>query len=180
LEIIHQDGVIRVSLPGLPESLADQIESLPEVWKLERYLKVISPDYPDPFIGVAPGSELRVGDAFVSLAVGEGFGSGDERVAIPGFRVNSNPYTAGAMAHTMMAHRFMTGQSFLVNGIRLRVVDLFRSPDTSLENAILVPLATAQEIFGMPVQLTDIFVSVNSEDDVEMVAAEIRTILGVK
>jgi len=180
LEISSQRKVIHVILVGLPESVADQAASLPEVTKVEKYLRVMSADYPDPFIGVAPGSELRVGDSSVSLVAGDGFDSGDERVAIPGFRVNSNPYTAAALAHLMMAHTFTTGQSFVVNGIRLRVVDLFRSPDTSSENAILVPLATAQELFGMPGQLTDIFVSVNSEDDVETVTAEIRAILSVK
>ena len=84
------------------------------------------------------------------------------------------------MAHSMMAHRFMMGQSFVVKGIRLRVLDLFRTSDTSLEKAMLLPLGTAQELFGFQGQLTSIFVTVDSEDKVDEVAAEIRGILVAK
>lgn len=114
----------------------------------------------------------------VSLVIGEGFQSGEERVAIPGIDVNSSSYSSGAMS--AMAHSFMTGQSFEVDGTRLRVVDLFRAPGEGQENAILLPLATAQEIFDMHGELTDIFVTVNSEDNVQALEAEIRNILGSK
>jgi len=177
LEISNKGNVIRVFLPRLAETVAEQVRSLPGVTKVEKYLGVLRPDFRFPFIGVEPGSELRVEDSPVSLVVGEGFQSGEERVAIPGFSLN--PF-AGDGAMSGMAHRFNTGQSFLVNGTRLRVVGLFRAPDESQENAILLPLATAQEIFDMHGELTDIFVTVNSEDNVPAVKAEIRNILGAK
>jgi len=182
LEISSEGKVIKVSLVGLTEAVADQVESLPEVTKVERYLKVATPDYPDPFIGVEPGSALRIGVTIVTLAVGEDFQSRDERVAIPGFSLNSNPYTGmGGMAGMAgMAHRFMTGQTFVAKGIRLRVIDLFRASDTSLEKAILIPLGTAQELFGFHGELTTIFVTVNEKEKVDKVAAEIKEILGAK
>ena len=74
-----------------------------------------------------------------------------------------------------MAHTFRTGQSFSIKGTRLRVVGLFRAPD---ENAILLPLGTAQEIFGMGGQLTTLFVTVDSQKNIDQVTAEIRRILG--
>jgi len=158
----------------MPETVAEQVRSLTAVTKVEKYLGILRPDYANPFIGVEPGSELRVGDSPVSLVVGEGFQSREERLAIPGFSLN--PFAGdGAMAG--MAHRFNTGQSFLVNGTRLRVVGLFRASDESRENAILLPLGTAQEIFDMRGELTDIFVTVNSEDNVPSVEADIRNIL---
>ena len=180
LEISSKGAVLRVSLQGLPETVADLVQSLDDVTKVEKYLRVLAPSYPDPFIGVEPGSEFRVEDSIVSLVVGEGFQSGEERVAIPGFGVNSNSYSGGAMAHAAMAHRFMAGQSFEVDGTRLRVVGLFRAPDESQENAILLPLATAQEIFAMRGELTDIFVTVNSEDNAPAIEAAIRNLLGAK
>jgi len=180
LEISSKGAVLRVSLQGLPETIADLVQSLGDVAKVEKYLRVLAPSYPDPFIGVEPSSEFRVEDSIVSLVAGEGFQSGEERVAIPGFGLNSNPYSGDAMAHVAMAHRFMVGQSFEVDGTRLRVVGLFRAPGGSQGNAILLPLATAQEIFDMPGELTDIFVIVNSEDNVPAVEAEIRNILGAK
>ena len=61
LEISRKGNVVKVSLVGLPESVADQVESLPEVAKVERYHKIATPDYPDPIIGMEPGSALRVG-----------------------------------------------------------------------------------------------------------------------
>ena len=179
LEISSQGNVIMVSLAGLPEAVVDQVQSLPKVTNVERYLRVATSDYPDPFVGVEPGSALRVGDTIVSLAVGESFQSRDEQVAIPGFSLNSNPYIyASGMAHNMMAHRFSTGQSFLIHGVRLRVVGVFWAPDKSLENAILVPLGTAQRLFNMEGQLTSTFVTVKSEKNIDEVAAEIRNILG--
>ena len=174
LEISNKGSVIRVFLPGLPETVAEQVRSLPAVTKVEKYLRVLRPDYPNLFFGIEPGSELRVGDTPVSLVVGEGFQSGEERVAIPGFGLN--PFS-GDGAMTGMAHRFSIGQSFEVDGARLRVAGLFRASDKSRENAILLPLGTAQEIFDLHGELTDIFVTVDSEDKLESVAAEIRNIL---
>ena len=174
LEISSQGNVIEVSLAGLTKAVADQVQSLPNVTKVEGYLKVATPDYPGPLVGVEPGPALRVGDTIVRLAVGEGFQSKDERTAIPGFNLNSNPYTGGdGMA--AMVHTFSPGQSFSIKGSRLRVVGLFRASD---ENAILLPLGTAQEIFGMEGKLTNIFVTVDSQKNVDQVTAEIRKILG--
>ena len=174
LDISSQGNVIKVSLAGLQEAVADQVQSLPNVAKVERYLIVATPDYPNPIIGMEPDSALRVGDTIVTLAVGESFQSRDERIAIPGLNLNSNPYTSGD-GMTGMAHTFRTGQSFSIKGTRLRVVGLFRAPD---ENAILVPLGTAQQIFGMEGQLTTIFVTVDSQKNIDQVTAEIRRILG--
>jgi len=174
LEISSQGNVIKVSLAGLQEAVADQVQSLPDVTKVEGYLKIATPDYPNPIIGMEPDSTLRVGDTIVTLAVGESFQSRDERVAIPGLDLNSNPYTSGdGMAG--MVHTFRTGQSFSIKGSRLRVVGLFKAPD---ENAILLPLGTAQQIFGMEGQLTTIFVTVDSQKNIDQVTAEIRRILG--
>lgn len=177
LEITSDGSVIKVSLIGLPESVVDQVQSLPQVTKVERYLKVATPDYPNPFIGMEPGSALRVGDTIVTLAVGEGFQSRDERVAIPGVSLNSNHFISGGEMSGMMVHNFMPGQSFLVKGVRLRVVGLFRSPDKGQEQAMLLPLGTAQELFGFQGQLTSIFVTVNGKEKVEEVVAEIKKIL---
>ena len=174
LEISNKGNVIRVFLPGLSESIAEQVRSLPGVTKLEKYLGVLRPGDPNPFVGIGPGSVLRVEGSLVSLAVGDGFQSGEDRVAIPGFSLD--PFSGGG---TMpgMAHRFSIGQSFELRGARLRVAGLFRASDKSRENAILLPLGTAQEIFDMDGELSDIFVTVNSEDNLESVPAEIRNIL---
>jgi len=174
LEISSRGNVIKVSLAGLQEAVADQVQSLPDVTKVEGYLKIATPDYPNPIIGMEPDSALRVGDTIVTLAVGESFQSRDERLAIPGLNLNSNPYTSGD-GMTGMAHTFRTGQSFSIKGSRLRVVGLFRAPD---ENAILVPLGTAQQIFGMEGQLTTIFVTVDSPKNIDQVTVAIRRILG--
>ena len=179
LEISSKGAVLRVSLKGLPETVADLVRSLDSVTIVEKYLIVLSPNYPDPFIGVGPGSIYRVEDSVVSLVAGEDFQSGEQRVAIPGFGVNSSSYSGGAMSNAAMAHRFMAGQSFEVDGTRLRVVGLFRAPSGGPENAILLPLTTAQEIFDLHGELTDIFVTVDSKDKLESVAAEIRNILVV-
>jgi len=180
MEISSQGKVIKVSLIGLPETVADQVESLPGVIKVERYLEVATPDYPDPIIGMEPGSALRVGVSIVTLAAGEGFQSRDERVSIPGVSLNSTPFIGGDGMAGMMVHRFMPGQSFLVKGVRLRVVGLFRAQEKSQEQAMLLPLGTAQELFGFPGQLTSIFVTVDAKDKVEGVTAEIKDFLGAK
>jgi hypothetical protein len=180
LEISSQGKVIKVSLFGLPETVADQAQSLPGVTKVERYLKVAASDYPGPIIGMEPGSALRVGDIIVTLATGEGFQSRDERVSIPGVSLNSTPFIGGDGMAGMMVHRFMPGQSFLVKGVRLRVVGLFRAPDKSQEQAMLLPLGTAQELFGLQGQLTNIFVTVDAKENVEVVTGKIKEILGAK
>ena len=140
LEISNKGNVIRVFLPGLPESIAEQVRSLPGVTKLEKYLGVLRPGDPNPFVGIGPGSELRVEGSLVSLAVVVGCHYGEDRVAIPGFSLN--PFSGGG-AMPGMAHRFSIGQSFEVRGARLRVAGLFRASDKSRENAILLPLGTA-------------------------------------
>ena len=58
------------------------------------------------------------------------------------------------------------------------MIDLFRTSDTSLENNMLLPLGTAQELFGFQGELTSIFVTVNREQNVEQAVAKIREILG--
>ncbi|MCH7880255.1 MAG: ABC transporter permease, partial [Proteobacteria bacterium] len=176
LDISSQGNVIKVSLAGLLEAVADQVQSLPNVTKVAGYLIVATPDYPNPIIGMEPDSALRVEDTIVTLAVGKSFQSRNGQVAIPGLNLNSNPYTSGD-GMTGMAHTFRTGQSFSIKGTRLRVVGLFRAPD---ENAILVPLGTAQQIFGMGGQLTTLFVTVDSQKNIDQVTAEIQRILGAR
>lgn len=49
LEISNKGNVIRVFLPGLPQTVAEQVRSFPAVTKVEKYLRVLRPDYPDLF-----------------------------------------------------------------------------------------------------------------------------------
>ena len=83
---------------------------------------------------------------------------------MPGVRVNSNAYGFG-MADSAMAHRFMVGQSFQLQGERLRAIGLYRTGQPDLENYIFLPLATAQRLYGLEGKLTTIVAAIGPSED---------------
>lgn len=165
---------IFVAAEMLEQEMAVRMANFDGVSGVDSYLLVAAE--PNAIIGVSPGSPLLVGGESVSLASGERFGSGAENVAIPGVRVNANPYGFG-MTGSAMAHRFQVGQTFKVQGQRLRVIGLYRANRDELGASILVPLSTAQRLFDLEGVITEAVVSVDPPAKVDAVRRAIVKLL---
>ena len=176
---IRPDGdTIVLSGQALQEELVQRIARLEGVSYADSYLEIDT--QPNQIIGIAPGSPLRVDGELVELASGEEFSGGSDAEVIVGVRVDSNPYilTHDQVMAAVMAHRFLVGQSFeFVDGLRLRVVGLYRSGGQAAEDAILVPLQRAQGAYGMEGTVTTVVVSVTSTAKLSQVRQGIEEVL---
>ena len=167
-------NLILVTAEMLQEDLVPLMAEIDGVSAVDSYLVVDAE--PDGVVGVSPGSPLRVRGEPVSVVSGEGFPAGDENVAIPGINVNANLYGFG-MVGSAMAHRLQVGQSFELQGQRLRVVDLYRADRDELDSSILVPLSTAQRLFNLEGVITEAVVSVDPPEKVDAVRRAIVQLL---
>ena len=113
-----EGATIELRSEGLSENLAQRIKSLTGVVEVDRYLSVSTRPY--NVVGVEPEAPLRLDGAVAKVRVGRSFEATDDRVAIPGRRVNSGEYIQSTMPG--MFHSFSVGQSFVLRGEKVRVV----------------------------------------------------------
>jgi len=160
---------------ALHSGLVQRIAVLHGVLQVNSYLEV----EPNRIIGVAPGSPLRVKGDLVSLASGEDFSNESEAVAIAGVGVNASLYRGEPdPAHGVMVHRFQVGQTFeLLEGERLRIIGLYRAKESAAEDFILLPLATAQRLYGLEGAVTSAVVSPVSPEQFGQVRKGIEEVL---
>lgn len=167
-------NLIVVTAEMLLQELVPLMAEIDGVSGVDSYLAVDTE--PDGVVGISPGSLFRVQGEPVSLTSGGGFPAGDENVAIPSLSVDASLYGFG-MASSTMAHRLQVGQSFELQGQRLRVVDLYRSNRGELGSSILVPLSTAQRLFNLEGVITEAVVSVDPPEKVDAVRRAIVQLL---
>lgn len=165
---------LTLSGDALRENLISHIAQIPGVLRVDAYLEVTTE--PNDIIGVSPGSPLQLENKAVTLSSGDWFSDENRNVAIPGLRVDSNPYGFG-MSESTMVHRFEVGQSFQLQGLRLRVIGLYQAQERDLETYILLPLATAQELYNRVGSVTKIVVTIESDDKMEKMRKEVQKLL---
>ena len=76
-----------------------------------------------------------------------------------------------------MAHRFQVGQSFDLRGQRLRVIGLYQAERDELADYILLPLSTAQRLYGLEGTVTTAVVTVDTPQNLEKVRRTIQQLL---
>ena len=168
-------GLVVITGDSLQQQLIRDVEQLEGVSRVDSYLEVAAK--PNTVMGVSEGAPLIVqGGQPVRVMAGEPFSGRPEDVAIPGVRVNSNPYGSG-MAGTVMAHRFQVGQSFELQGQRLRVIGLYEAERDEQEGYILLPLATAQRLFDRQGVVTTIVVTVDPPQRAREVRSAVQRLL---
>ena len=124
VRIRAKSNLLFLTAEALRQDVVQRIVLIDGVSRVDSYLEVDTE--PNSIVGVSPGSPLRLRGEPVSITTGEGFSQKDDEVAIPGIGVNADSYGFG-MAGSMMAHRFQVGQTFVLQGRRLRVTDLYRA-----------------------------------------------------
>lgn len=174
VHIRAESNLLFLTASALQQDVVRRIALINGVFQVDSYLEVDTE--PNSIVGVSPGSPLRLRGELIGLASGEGLPPGEESAAIPGARVNANPYCSG-MAGSMMAHRFQVGQTFELQGQRLRVIDLYRADRDELEVSIMLPLSTAQRLYDMEGIVTTVVVSVDPLQNLEQVQRAIQQVL---
>jgi hypothetical protein len=169
------------------ESLADQVRTVPHVVKTERFLVLKS--RPFDVVGIAPGGAVRVPTSDnrlleVTIERGRPFREGDRNSALIGPKIYREDYgfkppLGGMMMH---GHPFEPGSSFTFpdSTERIRVVGTFSVEPRSEGQRVLLPLATAQRLFGAAGKLTHLFVEIDQPGNTAATESALRKVLGDK
>jgi len=118
VSIRSESNSLFLTADSLQQGLVQRIALIDEVSQVDSYLELDT--VPNGIVGVSPGSPLRLRGGPVNIVSGDGLFQEDEEAAIPGIGVNADSYGFG-MTGSMMGHRFEVGQSFQLQGQRLRV-----------------------------------------------------------
>ena len=175
VRIRAERNLLFLTAKAIQQDVVQRIAPLDGVSRVDLYLEVDAE--PNSIVGVSPGSPLRFRGELMSLTSGEDFSPDEELAAIPGTRVNANRYGFG-MAGSLMAHRFQVGQTFELQGQRLRVTDLYQAERDELEDSIMLPLSTAQRLYDMEGVVTTVVVSIDPPRKLEQVQRAIQRLLG--
>jgi hypothetical protein len=168
------------------QAVADQIKKLPQVVNTERFLVVRS--QPNDVIGIEPGAALRIPSSDgklleASIERGRQFREGDKNAALVGPTVYREDYGfKPPMAGMMHGHPFEPGSSFTFpdSNERIRVVGTFSVEPEAESKRVLLPLATAQRLFGADGKLTHLFVEVDKSENLAQVVKAVRKTVGEK
>jgi putative ABC transport system permease protein len=119
-------------------------------------------------IGVDPTGPIQTlaGDV-ATIASGRSFAATDGKsaVAVVGQRLADQ-------------NQLSVGSTFQLQGQPFSVIGVFTTGTLFGDNALYVPLATAQQVFAQPGSVSTILASVDSADNVDAAANAIRTSLG--
>lgn len=167
------------------ESVADQVKKLPHVVKTERFLFVQS--QPNDVIGIEPGAAIRIPSSSgrlleAKIETGRPFREADKNVALLGPEIYREDYGFEPPMGGMMMHRhpFEPGSSFTFpdSNERLRVIGTFSVEPESESKRVLLPLPTAQRLFGAEGKLTHLFIEVDKSENLAAVANAVRKLVG--
>ncbi len=166
------------------EDVVDKVQGIQNIATIERYLLVKTK--PHEVIGIEPGAPLRVisrDDKLLegNIEMGRGFKKKDEgkNFAIVG-KIYHEDYGQGMTGMAGMKHSFSIGQSFKLKEAetRTRVIGRLNVSPESEAQRVLLPLATAQKIYGMEGKFSRLFVTVNSPGDMDQVKKDLEAALG--
>lgn len=121
-----------------------------------------------PAIGVDPSGPLQtLGGGGATLANGRMLAAGDATasVALVGQRLATQ-------------NNLNVGSTFQLQGETFTIVGIFTSGTLFGDNALYLPLGTAQRVFKQPGNVSAVLASVDSAGNVDAVAAAIRAALG--
>lgn len=191
----------QVVSPGadvLPEGLVEKVKGVPHVARVEPYLfvGVVDRATPPPFsplsiiAGNFPGATLRVNchnvDT-VKIVQGRNFSPGDaaQKVAVVG-KAYAEKYappgakqvSVGATIRIVALAMEMGGLTAALEKATVQVVGVFDSGFRLGDNQVLLPLETAQRLFGLEGKVSKIFVTVDPPEVRDEVAETLRETLG--
>ncbi|MBI4611085.1 MAG: TAXI family TRAP transporter solute-binding subunit [Candidatus Rokubacteria bacterium] len=178
----------------LPHTLVEQIQNVPHVAKIEAYLfvGVVDKAKERPFFvigGNLPGATFRVNchnvDA-VKVIDGRGLGAEDagRKVAVIGTRYAETYAPPGrrqipiGATIDLVKPGMAAGALPLPGEAKVRVVGIFSSAFPLGDSQVLLPLDTAQRLFGLEGKVSKIFVTLDASDVRDQVAETLRARLG--
>jgi ABC-type antimicrobial peptide transport system permease subunit len=178
----------------LPEDLAIQISAVPDVVRVEKYLRRQIADNSKPFamgvaIGAEPGATLRLSSmgGFIDnprIIAGRGLepASAGQPVAVVG-QVFAQQYGGLQVGDTFELDprilRRAAGEAPPdIPSLTLRVVGIHAVDVVWGDNQIFIPLDVAQRWLGQEGQVTQFWVAVDAADNVGQVEADLRALLG--
>lgn len=165
-------------------SAADQVSQLPQVVKVERFLWVRA--RPTDVLGVEPGAAIRIPTEAgrllsAKLESGRHLREADKSAALIGPGIYREDYGfKSPMAGMMHGHPFEPGSSFTFpdSTERVRVVGTFSVEPASEGKRVLLPLATAQRLFGAEGKLTHLFIEIDQSKNLPAVTDAVRRLVG--
>ncbi len=123
-------------------------------------------------VGVAPAVEARVSLLDERLTAGAFLAEGSSKTAVIGAGVARKLRLAPGSKFVLLAQG---PGSTEIQSVLLRVVGITRSGVDDIDQfAVLVPLATAQELLGLPGRIHQAAVFLTDADDAQRVARELR------
>lgn len=172
-----------VGVDTMPEGTVEKVQAIEGIATVEKYLLVRT--QPHDVIGIEPGAPLRLlsqeGKLLAgTLERGKNFRKEDQGkpVAIVSDQVAGEDYGGGMGGMSGMRHALEIGQTFKLRqeSPRIRVVGEFSARPKAEAAKVFLPLATAQNIFGLEGKVTHLFATV--QRDAEQVARSLQTALG--
>lgn len=175
VEVSVNDNLIELKADSISENIVDEIKTINNVVRVEKYLYLKT--NPHDVIGVELLNPLRINGEIAEVRAGRNFEEGDENVAIVGRRVNSNLYGGAEGMMLPMAHFFSVGQSFTLNNKRIIIVGIYLTKSKDLQESIFLPLPTAQKLYDKDGKISNIFVQVDSQKNIDSVLQQVENIL---
>lgn len=188
LEIRAQGSAGIEAVIPLKESIADEVSGIPNVVKVEKYVgdRLVDNEKVPPIAmlnGVVPGESLRLatlGQFVPTIIAGRNFtedNAGKNLVVVGQMYAKNNDLSVGES--TVLERPASEGneQEFERKAIpptEMEVIGIFSSGFAFGDNQVFLPFETAQELFRKEGQVTDVFLTVDSVENVRKVADEIR------
>lgn len=192
LEIRAQGSAGIEAVIPLKETIINEISDIPNVAKIEKYVgdRLVENDKVPPIImlnGVVPGQSLRLatlGQFVPAIVEGRDFGKQDtdQNVVVVGqtYAKNHNVTVGGTIVLKRPGNKGDSKQfeRKAIAPTEMKVIGIFSSGFAFGDNQIFLPFATAQKRFQKEGQVTDVFLTVDSVDNIPKVAEEIRARYG--
>ena len=106
-------------------------------------------------------------DADLKLSEGRFFNPDEKGGAIIGYK----------MAKDFFKKDILSKNTIKINGVQFKVIGIFDSTGTDIDNRVYLPLDTARELFGKPNTVNVMTVKIKDGIDVEKAAEDIRVML---
>jgi ABC-type antimicrobial peptide transport system permease subunit len=176
----------------LEETIVDEVSDIPNVVKIEKYVgdRLVENEQVPPIImlnGVVPGESLRLatlGQFVPEIVEGRNFTEEDvgQNVVVVGetYAKNHNASVGGTI---VLERPGVKGDNQNVERkaippTEMEVIGVFSSGFAFGDNQVFLPFTTAQTLFQKEGQVTDVFLTVDSIDNIPKVADEIRARYG--
>jgi ABC-type antimicrobial peptide transport system permease subunit len=176
----------------LNETIVDEVSDIPNVVKVEKYVgdRLVENEKVPPIImlnGVVPGESLRLatlGQFVPTLIEGRNFKEEDagQKVVVVGetYAKNHNVSVGGTIVLERLGAKgdWQNVERKAIPPTEMEVIGIFSSGFAFGDNQIFLPFTTAQKLFQKEGQVTDVFLTVDTVENIPKVADELRARYG--